>query len=424
MIRLTFKQMWNKRRSNGWIFIELVLVTIFMWKAIDPVFVISCNKTIDKGYNSTNAFRLTFGEYSSAHAKYDETQIGDSLREVNFLRIYEQLRNYTGVTATSIVMNYGHPSSQSYSGTGFKYDSLGTGGRYYQFYKDGEYFKVFGMENNISGNPDTRSFSTSSVYFTEAMAHKLFNGENGLNHTVTNYNGSIEFNVAGIVDKFKTSKLEQPIPAAFMPTDKLNISSFPFCMQICFRIHDDVSPQVFAERFKEEFVPRMSLGNYYYLDLTNFETIERAYEFAKGYTNTVRLQISLVVFFLLCTFLGISGTFWLRTNSRRGEIGLRIAMGGTPRSILKNFLTESVLLTTIAWLIGMLIMSQLVFHSGFDSRDYLGEDMQYIQNRPVPHFLIVSFITYILTLLIALLGTWIPARRAARIEPADALRDE
>lgn len=423
MIRLIFKQMWNKRRSNGWIFIELILVTIFMWKAIDPVFVMLCNKTIDKGYDAASTFRLTFGEYSSAHNKYDAAQAGDSLREVNFLRIYEQLRNYPGVTASTITMNYAHPASGSYSGTGFKYDSIGTGGRYFEFYRDGEYFKVFGIEN-ISGNPDTRSLTTSSIYFTDDMMRKLFNGENGLNRIVTNYNGTIEYQLAGIVDKFKVSPLHQPISAAFMPSDKLNLSSFPFAMQICFRIHEDIGPLVFAERFKEEFVPRISLGNYYYLDLTSFDAIERAYEFTKGFTNTMRLQISLAIFFLLCTFLGISGTFWLRANSRRGEIGLRIAMGGTPRSILKNFLTESFLLTTIAWFIGILIMFQLVYHAGFGTNDYLGENMQYIQNRAIPHFLIVSFITYILTLIIALLGTWIPARRAARIEPADALRDE
>ena len=48
----------------------------------------------------------------------------------------------------------------------------------------------------------------------------------------------------------------------------------------------------------------------------------------------------------------------------------------------------------------------------------------YIQNRPVLHFLIVSVISYVLILGVSFVATYIPVSKAARMNPADALRDE
>jgi ABC-type lipoprotein release transport system permease subunit len=50
--------------------------------------------------------------------------------------------------------------------------------------------------------------------------------------------------------------------------------------------------------------------------------------------------------------------------------------------------------------------------------------MSYWQNQPVMHFCIVTLMTYIILLVIALIGTYIPVKRASHILPADALRDE
>ena len=44
--------------------------------------------------------------------------------------------------------------------------------------------------------------------------------------------------------------------------------------------------------------------------------------------------------------------------------------------------------------------------------------------RLITHFFIVSLLTYVVLLIIALLGTYAPVTRAAKILPAEALRDE
>ena len=32
------KQLWNERRGNAWLFVELIIVSVFLWQAIDPLY--------------------------------------------------------------------------------------------------------------------------------------------------------------------------------------------------------------------------------------------------------------------------------------------------------------------------------------------------------------------------------------------------
>ena len=124
------------------------------------------------------------------------------------------------------------------------------------------------------------------------------------------------------------------------------------------------------------------------------------------------------------------GTFWIRSNARREEIGLMRSMGASQGCIVRQFLMEAWILVTIAFLLSLWGVTNYVYIEGFAEPAKLllfGDyhpDPAYWQNRVLPHFMVVTLITYVLLLLTALVGTYIPVRRAARTLPADALRDE
>ena len=44
MIKTIFKQIWNQRKMNLWIFLELLAVSVFLWLVLDPVYVLNVNK--------------------------------------------------------------------------------------------------------------------------------------------------------------------------------------------------------------------------------------------------------------------------------------------------------------------------------------------------------------------------------------------
>ena len=92
-------------------------------------------------------------------------------------------------------------------------------------------------------------------------------------------------------------------------------------------------------------------------------------------------------------------------------------------NIMTQFLAESWLLLTIAFIPAMLVQVHFYRESILeDYRQFL--NMDYLQNQPIAHFLIVTIIVYIALLLTVLLATYIPIRRATLTLASDALRDE
>ncbi len=51
MLKLILKSLWARRRRNGWLLAELILVTVLTWYITDPVFVLSYNRSLPLGYN-------------------------------------------------------------------------------------------------------------------------------------------------------------------------------------------------------------------------------------------------------------------------------------------------------------------------------------------------------------------------------------
>ena len=59
--------------------------------------------------------------------------------------------------------------------------------------------------------------------------------------------------------------------------------------------------------------------------------------------------------------LGILGTFYFRTQSRRSEIGLRIALGSSKRKIRSLIFTETLLLLFLASIVATILCMALRF---------------------------------------------------------------
>ena len=87
------------------------------------------------------------------------------------------------------------------------------------------------------------------------------------------------------------------------------------------------------------------------------------------------------------------------------------------------------MLVTVAFIVVLPLLMHKVYAMGFaDPLDSFlsrhDEKSDYIHDIAWMHFAAVSFITYIIILLVAIVGAAIPARRIAGILPSDALREE
>lgn len=121
---------------------------------------------------------------------------------------------------------------------------------------------------------------------------------------------------------------------------------------------------------------------------------------------------------LLAGAIGVSNIMMVTVKERTVEIGIRRAIGATPRMILTQIISESMVLTAFAGMIGVLFAISIL---------QIIELANTVDGVVAAHFQ-VDFRTAVLaTLLLGLLGGvagMAPALRAMAIKPVDAMRDE
>ncbi|MFZ5433035.1 MAG: ABC transporter permease [Calditrichota bacterium] len=115
---------------------------------------------------------------------------------------------------------------------------------------------------------------------------------------------------------------------------------------------------------------------------------------------------------LLVAGIGIMNIMLVSVTERTREIGLRKALGGTKRSILRQFLIESVMLSEVGGAIGIVL--------GYVIAIVVNAQLKY--PAPVPMGSVMLAIIFCSVVGIGF-GMW-PAIKAARLDPIDALRWE
>ena len=108
-------------------------------------------------------------------------------------------------------------------------------------------------------------------------------------------------------------------------------------------------------------------------------------------------------------------------KERTREIGVRKALGAKPASVVGMILQESVFITTVAGYTG-LVLGVLLLESINKVLVVLGADLQFF-NRPEIDLRVALAALAVLVVAGALAG-FVPALKAARVKPAEALRNE
>lgn len=138
----------------------------------------------------------------------------------------------------------------------------------------------------------------------------------------------------------------------------------------------------------------------------------------QDFAGVLQIIAALVAFgTIIAGIIGISNIMVYVVKERTKEIGIRKAIGATPKEVISSILLESTFITTISGFVGMII--------GIAILSYLGEKLadDYFITNPYINTGVAVFATLILIIFGALAG-YIPAKRAARIKPIIALRDE
>lgn len=439
MFRTTLKQIWNQRRQNGWIFFELLFVGVFLWIVMDPLCVQIANKNIDRGYEQDGLYILKMNKYSRTSSKYSIEMDNDSLVKLQYLDIIREMRNIPEIESFAIAYGSAYANSGSFSGGELFADSSLSLNKHLQFYhfvpvEGSDILKTYRLKDANTGEPLAISpdfASRDMIYISENLAQMLYGRTDVEKEKCFDYKKNA-YEIAGVFKDFKDRDYNQPYPTVFSTASFCNdIEGNPYMhwsYTFTFRVKDDVNQDAFEKRFENEIKPKLGRGNYFCLGIKRLDVASQEMAELFGELNSTRRNTIFAIFGLLCVFLGMVGTFWVRANARRQEIGVMRSIGASKWRITSQFLTESSILVTAAVSISTIIMAHYVYTNNFFADvNMLSKDMlnpEYWQNNPITHFSVISIIVYLILLITSLIGTYIPVSRATRELPADALHDE
>ncbi|WP_455628287.1 ABC transporter permease [Parabacteroides chinchillae] len=423
MIIHTLKIIWNQRRSNGWIFAELLVVAAILWSVMDSLLVDVCTYYSPLGRDISNVYRVNLGKMNPSTSGY----VPDSLKETSdgedLVRLVDNLRQaplvdeacisyaacpYTWSTAWMSVTQAGTT------------DTTEVTDQFQCFRVTPSYFDVFRIKSE-----DGKTLRAvveqngGELVISKDMETKLYNGQSGMGRKLKWSATSTEtMTIAAVCNPIRRIEYERSEPCFYllMRTDQDVVeeaNSIPVQnMECMIRMKDGFRAED-MENFLQGMDDRLTVNNLYVSSVTPLGNFRDT--MLKDRRDAMMKKIVLVCFMLLNVFFGIIGTFWLRTQYRRGEMGLRVAVGSS-RSRLEGFLyAEGIsLLAFTAPLVLIFIINMLYF------------DMPDTVRLPYTwwRFTVTFGGTFLLLGLMIVVGIWFPARKIAKMDPAEALHYE
>ena len=273
------------------------------------------------------------------------------------------------------------------------------------------YFRVNGSTLNAGTSFATASIENraqDAVIDTNAVSALFKNGEDPIGQVIVL--GKVPVRVIGVVAVTSTFGPGSSNPNIYIPytTAMDRILGQHYLSQIIVRVADSADMST-AQAEIQDLLARLHGKTDFFLQNTNTirETIQST-------SQTLTLLISAIaVISLIVGGIGVMNIMLVSVSERTREIGIRMAVGARRGDILRQFLTEAVLVCIIGGIAGI----GLSFALGFGLTQFLSGARLSYSTLSIVAALASST-------LIGIVFGFVPARSAARLDPVQALARE
>lgn len=254
-----------------------------------------------------------------------------------------------------------------------------------------------------------------------SVAKQLFQTGNPLDKTIRIKNvpfriiGVLEEKGSNMVGEDQDNVLVMPYSTARMRLQGSSYNNVDFIM-IAAKSREQVP--VAKEQISALLADRRQLAPGEKNDF-NVETSAEMSQFLGVLTGTMTLMLSAIAgISLLVGGVGIMNIMLVSVTERTREIGIRMAVGARPRDILRQFLIEAILLSSLGGVAGVLMgvlasvgMTQVI--NAFTPSEW-----------PLQISLPAAGVAMVFAAFVGVFFGYYPARRASQLDPIDALRYE
>lgn len=422
MIKHILKIIWHQRRNNGWIFVELLLVFAVLCIMMDSLLVNLYTYYKPLGFDITNVYKVNIGKMSPEIPGYVPDSLLTTTDGEDLVRLVDNIRRAPQVDEICLAMNScPYTWSNSWSQLVRADADTSVKANYYQMFNvTVSYFDVLRISDR-EGRPirPIVEESTGDIVISGDMETDFFQGQSGKGKQVKwGSKSTTSETVAAVTSPIRQNEYVKSEPCFYylMRTDediaKSASDAKPQNMDCLVRMRNGFRMED-MDSFLEKMGERLSVNNLYVSSVIPLE--EQRPVILKSSIDNLKKKIALVGFMLVNVFFGIVGTFWLRTQYRCGEMGLRSALGAS-RGTLKCFLNVEGLFLLIFTIPVVLVFIFNMLYFDLPDTDRLA----YTWWR----FLVTFGSSCLLLAGMIWLGIWFPARRIAKMNPAEALHYE
>ena len=97
MYKMILKQLWNERKGNLFIWLEMLVVSIFLWYAADALFVMYRLYSQPLGFNIEHTYHVSFGVIPEESPDYDTTSVHSERGGGDYLTLMDRIRRNPSV---------------------------------------------------------------------------------------------------------------------------------------------------------------------------------------------------------------------------------------------------------------------------------------------------------------------------------------
>ncbi len=405
-------QIKNEWRNNLWLALELLVVSVVMWYVVDYIYTQAATYLEPRGFDIEHCYLVEMGKLTEKSPDFIANQTQEQ-KDADILELVERLKHRPEVEAVSLSQN-SYPYNGSNSSDQVRIDTLASPGWTIRRLVTPDFVRVFRYQGAKGETPEQ---------LAEMLERKEFLASNNLyrkyDREMTSYIGQ-HFNLFG--DTTNTYRLGaalqdvrysdyQQARNSYCMLYKLNW--YDVSLELCIRVRANQDHD-FIQNLKADSEKLYRVGNVYISEVRSFNDIRR--NFQQSWSNELRNYFMGMGFLLLNIFLGLLGTFWFRTQQRRSEIALHKAHGASDKNIFYRLLSEGWLLLLLVTPLALVIDYNLANMELNSWRN--GTTLEW------DRLLLCAGISFGLIALMIAIGIGIPARKAMKVQPAEALHDE
>lgn len=250
-------------------------------------------------------------------------------------------------------------------------------------------------QTDSAGSPDV-------AIVNEAFARRIFPGEYPLGQSLKTELGGTDYEIVGLCGNYRRDLRGEAPPIVFLSSRQKTYRGVTFTVR---SVLPPLSLVSAVRRAVAEIDPAIPLEGVttQKLLLKKSVVLER---------TLALLCVSLAVLALGLSCIGLYGLMAYNVTRRIGEIGVRMALGARPADVARPILREAGLLALLGIAIGLPMALALAF--------ILGAVVFGIAPYDPPTMVGSGLVL----LMVAVAAAWLPARRAAKVDPMVALRYE